>query len=135
LQHSPKVANWFLVASVVCEVVATLGLKSIGKLPWLALFVALGYAGAFYFLALTLRFGKPIGVAYGIWGALGVVFAALGAWIVYDEHLTIQMVLGFLCISVGVLLLEANADVLRVYRRFRNRISRRKPWENESDSA
>ena len=52
------------------EVAATLSLRaSQDHSAWLVVVVA-GYVGSFILLTMVLRTGMPVGVAYGIWGAL-----------------------------------------------------------------
>ena len=69
--------QWFLLAgAITTEVAATLSLKAALNHPSWYIVVAAGYIGAFVFLTFCLREGMQIGVAYGIWGASGVVLAA-----------------------------------------------------------
>lgn len=56
----------FLAAAIALEVAGSLSLKGALTTPALYAMVAVGYVGAFAFLALTLRAGVPLGVAYGI---------------------------------------------------------------------
>ena len=68
--------KWALLsAAITIEVAATLSLRaSRDHWGWLVVVVA-GYVGAFVLLTLVLRAGIPIGVTYGIWGALGTAGA------------------------------------------------------------
>ena len=63
--------KWALLfAAIAVEVAATLSLRaSQDHSAWLVVVVA-GYVGSFILLTLVLRTGMPVGVAYGIWGAL-----------------------------------------------------------------
>ena len=73
--------KWVLLgAAIVVEVAATLSLRaSQDHSAWLIV-VATGYSAAFVLLTMVLRAGLSIGVAYGIWGALGTAgTAALAA--------------------------------------------------------
>ena len=76
--------KWVLLgAAIVVEVAATLSLRaSQDHSAWLIAVVA-GYAGAFLLLTLVLRAGLSIGVAYGIWGALGTAGTAVLAAVLY----------------------------------------------------
>ena len=70
--------QWFLLAgAITTEVAATLSLKAALNHPSWYIVVAAGYIGTFVFLTFCLREGMQIGVAYGIWGASGVVLAAV----------------------------------------------------------
>lgn len=72
--------------------------------------VVAGYVASFAFLALVLRAGLPLGVAYGIWGALGVALTALLSALLFAEPLTALMGLGMVLIIGGVLLVELGSQ-------------------------
>ena len=99
--------RWLLlIAAVLSEVVATLSLKAALDEPaWYALVVT-GYGAAFTFLAAVLRRGTPVGVAYGVWAALGVTFTALRAAVVFGEHLSPAVLAGIGLVVAGVLCVE-----------------------------
>lgn len=103
----------FLGAAIVLEVAGSLSLKGALTVPALYLVVALGYAGAFVFLALTLRARMPLGVAYGIWGAAGVVLTAVASSLIFAEPLTPLMGAGIAIIIAGVLCVELGAQRAR----------------------
>jgi small multidrug resistance pump len=103
LRTSPHAA---LIAAIVCEVAATLSLKGALSHAWLILVVVLGYGAAFFLLALCLRRGMAVGVAYGIWGATGVVATAVLSVLIFGESITPVMALGMLLIMAGVALVE-----------------------------
>ena len=103
----------FLAAAIVLEVAGSLSLKGALTHPALYLVVALGYSGAFVFLALTLRARMPLGVAYGIWGAAGVALTALLSAAIFDEPLTPLMGAGIAIIIAGVLCVELGAQRAR----------------------
>ena len=66
-------SHWFYLGlAIVFEVVATTALKATTGFSrlWPSLLVVTGYAGAFYFLSLSLR-SVPIGVAYAVWSGAG----------------------------------------------------------------
>ena len=99
--------KWFLLSlAIATEVAATLALKAALGAPWWYAVVVLGYAGAFTCLALAMRAGLGLGVAYGIWGALGVALTAVLAMLLFAEALTPLMVLGLGIIIAGVVLVE-----------------------------
>ncbi|MEE3849985.1 SMR family transporter [Gordonia sp. LSe1-13] len=95
-----------LVAAIVCEVAGSLSLKAALDNPAWYVVVAVGYVTAFVLIAAALRAGMGIGVAYGIWGALGVALTAVFSFLVFDEPLTAVMVAGLVLIMAGVLLVE-----------------------------
>ncbi|HST73480.1 MULTISPECIES: DMT family transporter [Kocuria] len=100
-------ARWLLlIAAVLSEVAATLSLKAALDEPaWYALVVT-GYGAAFTFLAAVLRRGTPVGVAYGVWAALGVMLTALGAAVVFGERLSPAVLAGIALVVAGVLCVE-----------------------------
>ncbi len=103
----------FLAAAIALEVAGSLSLKGALTVPALYPVVAIGYLGAFVFLALTLRARMPLGVAYGIWGAAGVVLTAVLSALIFDETLTPLMGVGIAVIIAGVLCVELGAQRAR----------------------
>ena len=95
-----------LLAAVVSEVTATLSLKGALDHSWLYVIVVTGYVGAFVLLTAVLKAGMPLGVAYGIWGALGVGCTALLSAALFGEPLTMVMGVGLVLIIGGILLVE-----------------------------
>ena len=69
-----------------------------------------GYVFAFTLLALSLSEGIPLGIAYGIWAAVGVGLTAILSRVIYKEPLTKVMLLGILLILGGILLIELAAQ-------------------------
>jgi small multidrug resistance pump len=104
--------TWLLlILAISSEVAATLSLKASATAPALYVVVVLGYVASFVFLALVLRRGFGLGVAYGIWGATGVALTAVLSAILFGEALTTVMILGLACIIAGVVLVEAGSRV------------------------
>ena len=102
---------WLLLAgAIVAEVVATSALKASEGFTRAApaLLVVLGYALAFYLLALTLR-SIPVGVAYAIWSGLGIVLIAAVGWLFYGQRLDAPALIGMSLIVVGVLLMNLSS--------------------------
>jgi small multidrug resistance pump len=98
-----------LAAAIVSEVAATLSLRaSQDHAGWLVL-VVIGYAIAFVLLALVLRAGLAVGVAYGIWGASGTALTAVLAAIIFRDALTWPIAGGIALIIGGVLFVELGA--------------------------
>lgn len=102
-----------LLVAIVAEVGGTLSLRmaSTGERPkrrWPVLVVGC-YLVAFSALSLSLAQGMPLGVAYGIWTALGVAITAVLSRVLFREPLTPLMVAGIALIGLGVLLVELGA--------------------------
>ena len=103
-------SRWALLAcAIVTEVSGTLALRGALDRPWLYAVTAVGYATSFFLLVKVLQSGMPLGVAYGVWSALGVASAALGSSLLFDEAFTSPMVLGLVLIVGGVVLVEAGS--------------------------
>ncbi|SKB09769.1 DMT family transporter [Aeromicrobium choanae] len=103
--------KWLLLgAAILSEVTASLSLKGALDRPALYSVVVVGYVGSFVLLALVLRQGMALGVAYGIWGALGVASTAVMSSFIFDETLTALMGVGIALIIAGVLTVELGSQ-------------------------
>ena len=104
---------WALSGAILVEVFATLSLRAsdgFRRRAWITP-VVLGYLGSFYLLWLTLSLGMPVGIAYGVWTACGVVLVALIARVVFREPLTGLMTVGIGLVVGGVLMIETSGVV------------------------
>lgn len=100
----------FLAVAILTEVTATLALQAAVKgSRWWYLLVGSGYLVAFTFLSLALGAGMPLGVAYGIWTAVGVALTAILGRFLFRQPFTWLMALGVALIAGGVLLIETGA--------------------------
>jgi len=99
-----------LGGAIISEVSAPLALRQALNQPGFYVMVGIGYALAFSLLSLTLKAGMPLGVAYGLWGALGVALTAVLSMFVFGEPITVLVALGIALIMVGVLLVEVGAQ-------------------------
>ena len=92
-----------LISAVVFEVIGTSALKASDGFTRLgpSLVTACAYGLAFYFLSLTLR-TMPVGIAYALWSALGVILIALIGWVYYRQVLDVPAVVGLALIIAGV---------------------------------
>lgn len=97
----------FLAVAILTEVAATLSLRMAVKAQavWYVP-VVVGYVIAFSALSLALRNGMPLGVAYGIWTAVGVALVAVAGRVLFGERFTWVVALGIALIAGGVLLVE-----------------------------
>ncbi|MFG1921436.1 DMT family transporter [Cryptosporangium sp. NPDC048952] len=106
--------KWLLLGGAIAsEVTATMALKAALDHPVLYVVVVTGYLASLVLLAAVLRRGVGLGVAYGIWGALGVVCTAILSALIYGEPLTLLMGLGIAVIIAGVLLVELGSQAAR----------------------
>ena len=99
-----------LGGAIISEVSATLALRQALNQPGFYVMVGIGYALAFILLSLTLKAGMSLGVAYGLWGALGVALTAVLSMLVFGEPITVLVALGIALIMAGVLLVEVGAQ-------------------------
>ena len=75
--------------------------------------VGLGYVTSFVLLSLVLRRGVALGVAYGIWAALGVALTAVLSTAIFDERFTGVMGVGIALVIAGVLAVELGSQEAR----------------------
>ncbi|MEU0545126.1 multidrug efflux SMR transporter [Nocardia sp. NPDC005978] len=94
--------------AIAFEVTATVSLKiSEGFTKVVpSIVVVIGYGCAFFFLSQALKRGMAIGVAYGIWSAVGVVAIAIIGALFLNETLTLVQMGGIVLVIAGVLALE-----------------------------
>lgn len=99
--------QWVLLgAAIATEVTGTVSLRaSQDHSAWLIV-VLIGYLASFVLMAAVLRAGMPVGVAYGIWGAIGTAATAVAAAVIFGEALTWPLAAGIALIIAGVLLVE-----------------------------
>lgn len=97
----------YLIIAVICETAGTACLKASNEFTklWPSLGVLIGFAGAFYFLALTLRF-MPIGIVYAVWSGLGIILITLIGLFVFKQSLDTAAYIGLGFIIVGVVILN-----------------------------
>lgn len=106
--------KWLLLAgAIVTEVTGSLALQGAQTRPLLYLLVAVGYVCSFVFLAALLRTTMPLGVAYGIWSAIGVALTAALAAVLYGQAFTSTMLVGIVLIIAGVLLVDLGSHPRR----------------------
>jgi small multidrug resistance pump len=104
--------EWLLLAgAILSEVTATISLKLSEGFSKLvpSTIVVVGYACAFILLSQVLGRGMTIGVAYGIWAAVGVGLVALVGALFLGDTLTLVQVGGLVLVAGGVLALELGA--------------------------
>jgi small multidrug resistance pump len=102
------VTEWlYLAGAIIIEVASTLSLRvaASGRRGWYAVVVP-GYVASFALLALALDAGLGIGVAYGVWTAVGVALTAILSRVLFAETLSRTTVVGIALIVAGVVLLN-----------------------------
>lgn len=100
----------YLAGAILSEVVGTLSLRLAGERHrGYYLVIVVTYPLALLFLVETLAAGMGIGVAYGIWAAVGVALTALASRFLFGERITRRMSVGLALICAGVVLIEMGA--------------------------
>jgi small multidrug resistance pump len=103
---------WVLLAgAILSEVAATISLRlSEGftkAVP--GTIVVVGYLVSFVLLSQVLKRGMAVGVAYGIWAAVGVSLVALIGAAFLGETLTWVQVGGLALVIIGVVAVQSGA--------------------------
>ncbi|HMY43542.1 MAG TPA: multidrug efflux SMR transporter [Chitinophagales bacterium] len=65
----------------------------------------IAYVTCFYFLSLTLK-TIPLGIAYAIWGGLGIVLTAIISVVIFKQNLDLPAILGIALIVSGVFIMN-----------------------------
>lgn len=99
---------WLLLSvAIVAEVFGTLSLKasdSLSKL-WPSLGVLVGYASAFALMAVSLK-KLDVGITYAIWSGVGIIGAAVGGYLFFNQEISKVSMLGMAIIIVGVVVMN-----------------------------
>ena len=98
----------FLIGAIVAEVVGALATKQSSGFtkPLPSVFAVFSIVGAYFLFSLCLKNGMQIGIAYGIWAALGITLLALIGVFFFKESLNSVQVIGMILIVAGVLAIE-----------------------------
>jgi small multidrug resistance pump len=100
--------HWLVLSlAIVAEVIATSALKASNEFTrfWPSVVVVLGYALAFYCLAITLR-TLPVGVVYAIWSGAGIALIGVIGWLVFGQSLDAPAIAGMGLIVAGVVVIN-----------------------------
>lgn len=97
----------FLGIAIVAEVTGSSLLQRTEQFTKLgpSLITALCYGSSFYLLSLTLKV-LPLGIAYAIWGGLGIVLTALAGVVLYKQALDLWALVGIAMIVGGVVVMN-----------------------------
>src|SRR6476620_3855506 len=97
----------YLAIAVVAEVAGTVALKASAEFTKLmpSIVVVVGYAIAFFFLALTLR-TIPVGIAYAVWGGAGIALIVVAGAVLFNEIPDLPAVIGVGLIVVGAVIVN-----------------------------
>jgi small multidrug resistance pump len=96
-----------LAIAIVCEVTGSAFLQKSEQFsrvgPTLAMTAF--YGTSFFFLAQALK-GISLGVAYAIWGGLGIVLTALVSLVVFRQAIDVAALIGIAMIVSGVVVMQ-----------------------------
>lgn len=97
----------YLTLSIAFEVVGSSFMKaSEGFSKWVpSSIVIIAYLTCFYFLSLALK-TIPLGIAYAIWGGLGIVLTAIISVVIFKQKLDIPAIVGIVLIVSGVVVMN-----------------------------
>ena len=96
---------FFLTAAIIGELIGTSALKSAEGFTKIgpSFISIIGYAFAFYFLSPTLK-EIPVGIAYALWSAIGIVLISVIGYLLYDQRLDLPAIIGLGFIVTGVVI-------------------------------
>ncbi|MBK8657518.1 MAG: multidrug efflux SMR transporter [Bacteroidetes bacterium] len=97
----------FLSLAIVLEVVGSSFMKAsdgFSKLLPTAITIV-AYIACFFFMSQALK-SIPLGIAYAIWGGLGIVLTAIISVVVFKQSLDIPAIIGIILIVTGVIVMN-----------------------------
>jgi small multidrug resistance pump len=102
-----------LGAAIACEVAGTAFLQKSEQFSRLvpSLATAFFYVLSFFFLAQALK-SVPLGVAYAIWGGLGIVLTAIISIVIFKQSLDVPAIVGVVMIVGGVVVINVFSGTL-----------------------
>jgi small multidrug resistance pump len=97
----------FLFLAIISEVIGTTALNASHQFTRLvpSLITVAGYGLAFYFFSFSLK-AIPMGVAYAIWGGVGIVLVTLIGFFYLKQRLDLPALAGIGLIVLGVLVMQ-----------------------------
>ncbi len=105
---SPKIISYiFLAFAIVTEVAGTAFLQKSEQFTKLVPSIATAalYACTFYLLSQALK-TIPLGIAYGLWGSLGIVLTSIVGFVVFKQKLDLPAMIGIGMMCGGVLVVQ-----------------------------
>ncbi|MBB3964920.1 small multidrug resistance pump [Rhizobium metallidurans] len=104
---APIAVYALLFTAIVLEVIGTTALQLSQQFSrfWPTMLMIACYAAAFYCLSLTLKV-IPVGIAYAIWSALGIVLISIVGLVYFKQRLDMPAIIGLGLIITGVLVVN-----------------------------
>ena len=102
----------YLAGAIFCEVIGTmlLPLSENFSKPLPSVVLIASYTLAFYLLTFALQ-TIPIAIVYATWAGLGVLLISILGYILYNQTLQWQSIVGLFLIVTGVILVNSFASV------------------------
>ncbi len=102
-----------LMAAIVFEVVGTSFLQASEQFtrPLPTALMAVSYGAAFYLLSISLKL-IPVGIAYAIWSAVGIVLISLIGFVVFKQALDTPALIGLGLIVAGVVVVNVFSSTI-----------------------
>jgi small multidrug resistance pump len=96
-----------LFLAILFEVIATSSLKASEQFSKVipSMVVIIGYGAAFYFFSISLK-SIPVGMAYAVWSALGIVLVSVAGIFLYKQIPDLPAVIGMVFIIFGVIIIQ-----------------------------
>lgn len=97
----------YLALAIGLEVIGSSFLKaSEGFTKWSPVAITIvAYVLCFYFLSMALK-SIPLGVAYAIWGGLGIVLTSIISVVIFKQTLDTPAIIGIALIVLGVVVMN-----------------------------
>lgn len=97
----------YLALAIVLEVLGSSFMKASDGFSKLlpTTITIIAYIACFFFLSQALK-SIPLGIAYAIWGGLGIVLTALISVIIFKQSLDLPAIIGIILIVAGVFIMN-----------------------------
>ena len=97
----------YLALAIVLEVLGSSFMKASDGFAKLlpTTITIIAYIACFFFLSQALK-SIPLGIAYAIWGGLGIVLTALISVIIFKQSLDLAAIIGIILIVAGVFVMN-----------------------------
>lgn len=111
---TPVVAAYlYLGGAIVLEVIGTSLLQASQQFSRImpTVLMAVAYLGAFYLLSHALKV-MPVGVAYALWGGIGIVLITAVSYFLFRQSLDLPALIGIGLIVMGVVVLNVFSETV-----------------------
>lgn len=97
----------YLALAIVLEVLGSSFMKASAGFSKLlpTTITIIAYIACFFFFSQALK-SIPLGIAYAIWGGLGIVLTALISVIIFKQSLDLPAIIGIILIVAGVFVMN-----------------------------